>query len=856
MAKKTAFDTQREAKQKAKRSASAGRGRSTSKKMTKARSFSASSVQKKAGARSKGKEIQQIPRFRVKETVGREVRSLICLLVWVLLALSICLGPTFGVFGETVHDVSVGVFGIGAYLLCFAGILVLLLRMWRRPEYPSYAKDLCIVLLILAIMILMHIINGTSIEETWEAWYFQAKWYTGGVVGAVLGNLLLQFFGKVGAILLLVGIMVICLVVITEKSAIQAAIKAWAKTRKVTKNVEENVREKVKQHQEQRRVWEQEENRTAEQEKEPEIHIIERTSFFEETDEGEKTPSWRTSQKKEKQEPEVDRENIFAYVAQRQKMQDQQVPERESGEVDQPVVQKAAPVTKEEQAQVNYGIQQNLFADAKDTEEYVFPVIDLLEKGEVPAAGSRNELYQNAQKLENALMSFGVEARVTQVNQGPTVTRYELIPRQGVKVSRIVNLAGDIALNLAAPSIRIEAPIPGKSAVGIEVPNRHPVTVTLREIIESDVFRKFPSKLAFSLGKTIDGEVKVADIAKMPHLLIAGATGSGKSVCINSLLISILYKAHPQDVKLILIDPKVVELSVYNGIPHLLLPVVNDPKKAAAALNWAVQEMSMRYKKFADLSVRDIKGYNEAVQEHLAQGEVLESMPQIVIVIDELADLMMVAGKEVEEAICRLAQMARAAGMHLVIATQRPSVDVITGVIKANIPSRLAFAVSSGVDSKTILDTVGAEKLLGKGDMLFCPIGAVKPVRIQGAFVSDHEVERVVEAVRQGTSGPMFQPDLTEKVENAGAGSLFAQEEEKDEYLEDAIRMVVEKQKASISMLQRAYRIGFNRAARLIEAMYERGIVGPDEGSKPRKVLMTKEEYEEQGVSRDEQLQE
>lgn len=856
MAKKTAFDTQREAKQKAKRSASAGRGRSTSKKMTKARSFSASSVQKKAGARSKGKEIQQIPRFRVKETVGREVRSLICLLVWVLLALSICLGPTFGVFGETVHDVSVGVFGIGAYLLCFAGILVLLLRMWRRPEYPSYAKDLCIVLLILAIMILMHIINGTSIEETWEAWYFQAKWYTGGVVGAVLGNLLLQFFGKVGAILLLVGIMVICLVVITEKSAIQAAIKAWAKTRKVTKNVEENVREKVKQHQEQRRVWEQEENRTAEQEKEPEIHIIERTSFFEETDEGEKTPSWRTSQKKEKQEPEVDRENIFAYVAQRQKMQDQQVPERESGEVDQPVVQKAAPVTKEEQAQVNYGIQQNLFADAKDTEEYVFPVIDLLEKREVPAAGSRNELYQNAQKLENALMSFGVEARVTQVNQGPTVTRYELIPRQGVKVSRIVNLAGDIALNLAAPSIRIEAPIPGKSAVGIEVPNRHPVTVTLREIIESDVFRKFPSKLAFSLGKTIDGEVKVADIAKMPHLLIAGATGSGKSVCINSLLISILYKAHPKDVKLILIDPKVVELSVYNGIPHLLLPVVNDPKKAAAALNWAVQEMSMRYKKFADLSVRDIKGYNEAVQEHLAQGEVLESMPQIVIVIDELADLMMVAGKEVEEAICRLAQMARAAGMHLVIATQRPSVDVITGVIKANIPSRLAFAVSSGVDSKTILDTVGAEKLLGKGDMLFCPIGASKAVRIQGAFVSDHEVERVVEAVRQGTSGPSYQPDLTEKVENAGAGSLFAQEEEKDEYLEDAIRMVVEKQKASISMLQRAYRIGFNRAARLIEAMYERGIVGPDEGSKPRKVLMTKEEYEEQGVSRDEQLQE
>ena len=346
MAKKTAFDKQREAKQKAKQSTSTGRGRSTSKKTTKVRSSSAISAQKKAGSGAKGQEVRQAPKFQVKETVGREVRSLICLLVWGLLASSICLGPTFGVFGETVRDVSVGVFGIGAYLLCFAGILVVLLRMWRRPEYPSYAKDLCIVLLILAIMILMHIINETSIEETLEAWYFQAKWYTGGVVGAVLGNLLLQFFGKVGAILLLVGIMVICLVVITEKSAIQAAIKAWAKTRKVTKNVEENVREKVKQHQEQRRTWEQEENRTEEQEKEPEIHIIERTSFFEETDEGEKIPSWMTPQRKE--EPEADRENVFAYVAQRQKVQDRQVVETEGGEPDQLAVQKAAPVTKEE----------------------------------------------------------------------------------------------------------------------------------------------------------------------------------------------------------------------------------------------------------------------------------------------------------------------------------------------------------------------------------------------------------------------------------------------------------------------------------------------------------------------------
>ncbi len=844
MAKKTAFDKQREAKKSASsgksRSASGGRGRPKA-------SSSAAGKNAKTTSRAKVQEAPRAPKFQVKETVGREVRSLFFLLIWVLLALGICLGPVFGVFGEVVRDVSVGVLGIGAYLLCFSGILVVTARMWRRPEYPNYAKNLCLLLLILAITIFMHVLNGSKMEETIDVWYHEAAWYTGGVVGAALGTLLLGFLGKVGTILLLVGVMVICLVVITEKSAIQAAVKAWAKTRKVTKNVEENVREKVKQHQQMRRIQTEESEIPQE---EPQIHMIEQPSFFEES-EDEKIPDWLKPKKKE-EKPAENRENVFAYV-QEQSMKGLQ---EERAKTEEKAVQKAAPVTKEEQEQVNYGIQQNLFAENKETEQYVFPTVDLLEQGTAPPTGSRNELYQNAQKLENALASFGVEARVTQVNQGPTVTRYELIPSQGVKVSRIVNLAGDIALNLAAPSIRIEAPIPGKSAVGIEVPNKHPVTVTLREVIESDVFRKFPSKLAFSLGKTIDGEVKVADIAKMPHLLIAGATGSGKSVCINSLLISILYKAHPKDVKLILIDPKVVELSVYNGIPHLLLPVVNDPKKAAAALNWAVQEMTMRYKKFADLSVRDIKGYNEAVQEHLAQGEVLESMPQIVIIIDELADLMMVAGKEVEEAICRLAQMARAAGMYLVIATQRPSVDVITGVIKANIPSRLAFAVSSGVDSKTILDMVGAEKLLGKGDMLFCPIGASKPTRIQGAFVTDHEVERVVEAVRKGMPGPDYQPDLAEKVESAGAVSLFAQEEEQDEYLEEAIRMVVEKQRASISMLQRAFRIGFNRAARLIEAMSERGVVGPDEGSKPRKVLMTKEEYEGQGVSHDEQLQE
>ena len=473
--------------------------------------------------------------------------------------------------------------------------------------------------------------------------------------------------------------------------------------------------------------------------------------------------------------------------------------------------------------------------------KYEFPSIELLKEGRGdPVGGTKEDLLKSARVLEEALMSYGVEARVLQVNRGPAVTRFELQPKQGVKVSRIVNLTDDIAMNLAAPSIRIEAPIPGKSAVGIEVPNKEISMVTLRDVIDSNTFRKASSKLTFSLGKDIDGEVRVADIAKMPHLLIAGATGSGKSVCINSLIVSLIYKADPNDVKLILIDPKVVELSVYNGIPHLLLPVVNDPKKASATLNWAVQEMTRRYKKFAEMNVRDIRGYNEAVTE--LGGDDQKKMPQIVIVIDELADLMMVASKEVEASICRIAQMARAAGMHLVIATQRPSVDVITGLIKANIPSRLAFAVSSGVDSRTILDNVGAEKLLGKGDMLFSPIGASKPVRIQGTFVSDKEVEAVVEAVRLQSLN--YDLDLMDTLQREGSSDGEGIEDEIDEYLEEAVKFVVDKQRASISMLQRAFRIGFNRAARLMDALYARGVVGPDEGSKPRKVLMTKEEWE------------
>ena len=435
---------------------------------------------------------------------------------------------------------------------------------------------------------------------------------------------------------------------------------------------------------------------------------------------------------------------------------------------------------------------------------------------------------------------------MTNVSCGPTVTRYELQPEMGVKVSRIVNLADDIKLNLATPDIRIEAPIPGKAAVGIEVPNKENHAVMLRDLIQSQEFQTAKSKLAFAVGKDIGGKPVVADIAKMPHLLIAGATGSGKSVCINTLIISILYKASPEDVKLIMIDPKVVELSVYNGIPHLFIPVVTDPKKAAGALNWAVSEMMSRYNTFAEYNVRNLVEYNRKIEEiNVAEGETPpERMPQIVIIVDELADLMMVAPGEVEDAICRLAQLARAAGIHLIIATQRPSVNVITGLIKANMPSRIAFSVSSGVDSRTILDMNGAEKLLGKGDMLFYPQGYQKPARLQGAFVSDEEVSSIVHFLSDKNPGAGYNAQIEQQVNTAVSAGGVAGSEERDVYFEEAGRFIIDKDKASIGMLQRMFKIGFNRAARIMDQLCDAGVVGPEEGTKPRKVLMSMEEFQ------------
>ncbi len=485
--------------------------------------------------------------------------------------------------------------------------------------------------------------------------------------------------------------------------------------------------------------------------------------------------------------------------------------------------------------------------------EYQYPALSLLKKGKNSGGESNEALAETATKLQNTLASFGVHVTITNVSCGPSVTRYELQPETGVKVSKIVGLADDIKLNLAAADIRIEAPIPGKAAVGIEVPNKETSGVMLRDLLESKEFQESKSKLSFAVGKDIGGKTVVFDIAKMPHVLIAGATGSGKSVCINTLIMSILYKASPDEVKLIMIDPKVVELNIYNGIPHLLIPVVTEPKKAAGALNWGVAEMTRRYKAFADYGVRDMAGYNEKIKrEHVMteDGEPLKPLPQIVIIVDELADLMMVAPGDVEDAICRLAQLARAAGIHLVIATQRPSVNVITGLIKANMPSRIAFSVSSGVDSRTIIDMNGAEKLLGKGDMLFYPTGYQKPARVQGSFVSDEEIQRVVDFLKDSNQDNTYNEEIINHVDTVQLGSGSASmassdDDSKDVYFVEAGKLIIDKEKASIGMLQRSFKIGFNRAARIMDQLCEAGVVGPEEGTKPRKILMSALEFEE-----------
>ena len=724
-----------------------------------------------------------------------------------------------GLIGRWIHHFFMGIMGIAAYglpiLISIAGMLMLLKKMnnyTRIKMAMSFALLVLVSTFVHSMNLASYSIVGINLWEKIKYFYGRGNWNNGGVIGAALGNFLLKIIGIYGTYILIITLFIIIFILLTGRSFVEGIIliskllaKQICKIKNLIHSYQKVQEDRSLKRKEKHKIKEENKNISREENTPQDEHVhIEAT---------------RDTVEKDKEIKVLD----FAQKQEHQKSNKE-------------------PIKKETKQNPDVEKSMDNISSGNSPINYKFPSIGLLQLNEsTVTSNSKKMMLDNAKKLEKTLSSFGVNAKVLQISMGPAVTRYELQPSQGVKVSKIVNLADDIALNLAAAGIRIEAPIPGKAAVGIEVPNKEAQSVFLREVIEGDEFDKFPSKLAFALGKDIAGNSVVTDIARMPHLLIAGATGSGKSVCINTLITSILYKANPNEVKLLMIDPKVVELSVYNGIPHLMIPVVTDPKKAAGALNWAVQEMTNRYKLFAENNVRDIKGYNNMKKDQTEEDNV-ETMPQMVIIIDELADLMMSAPGDVEDAICRLAQMARAAGIHLVIATQRPSVDVITGVIKANIPSRLAFAVSSGTDSRTILDMVGAEKLLGKGDMLFYPVGASKPVRIQGAFISDKEVESIVESIKT-TGSAEYDEDVLEKI--TSSGSLPSEGEAVDEFLDQAIEMVIDKEKASISMLQRYLRIGFNRAARIMEEMEQRNIVGPDEGSKPRKVLISKEEFEQ-----------
>lgn len=716
-----------------------------------------------------------------------------------------------GLFGSILRQLFVGLFGVGGYIIPISVIVIGV--FYIQGDFKKVIRSsIFIGSFTLLLMVFFHTLRygeDMSISLLSTGYIEEAHWSNGGYIGAALAYLFLKLLGIYGTYIVLGVLTSIWVLTLTDFPIFSWLYKQgenWAKEegakRIQARKQKQLVREEKRKQQLERPI-----------EEAPILLDGYEEDYEEEAAAGYEVPDV-TYQPAEEEVPVITALPPKVYEP-------------------EPTVlasEKSKPAVGTKSFSESDSIKE-IMPQAENRAPYEFPPITLLNKVQaVQNKEASRKSLSNARKLEETLASFGVEAKVTQISRGPAVTRYELQPKQGVKVSKIVNLSDDIALNLAAPSIRIEAPIPGKAAVGIEVANEASEVVYLRDVIDSDRFLAFPSKLAFALGKDIAGKPVIADIGKMPHLLIAGATGSGKSVCINTLITSIIYKARPDEVKLIMIDPKVVELSVYNGIPHLLIPVVTDPKKAAGALFWAVNEMTRRYNLFAENNVRDMKGYNEKQEEDSAK------LPQMVIIIDELADLMMTGAKEVEDAICRLAQMARAAGIHLVIATQRPSVDVITGVIKANIPSRLAFAVSSGTDSRTILDSTGAEKLLGKGDMLFLPMGESKPTRIQGAFVSDKEVESIVAAVK--TDQVNYETSVIESLDQTSAPAETASGSDEDELIEKAVEFAAGKEKLSISMLQRYFRIGFNRAARLMEALEARGVVGPDEGSKPRKVLL------------------
>ena len=745
----------------------------------------------------------------------------------------------FGIFGWMAYLIPVLIFGITAFLIS------------NKGNKHAYIKAVAaIVFVIVATAILELVVNsyhpGTELME----YYRQASIgkEAGGLLGGVMITILCPAIGVAGTYIVLILLMIICIILITEKSLLKPLgqrskrIYDDARTRRqsaVERSAREKKETKEKKEQPEKRNESKKISGVSFATTLGDAHSKRKSPDVQELNILEEEPLPPLFDEEIIQDPEEEPE----FVIQRSEplQMEESISDKSSHKKADEPIQRPEDVEREIQKQE--GIQPK---------EYRVPPISLLKRGKKGGGNSDRQLRETALKLEQTLQNFGVKVHVTNASCGPSVTRYELQPEQGVKVSKIVGLEDEIKLNLAVTDLRIEAPIPGKAAVGIEVPNSENSAVMLRDLLESKEFQQSSSKITFAVGKDIAGKVVVADIAKMPHLLVAGSTGSGKSVCINTLIMSILYKSNPEDVKLIMVDPKVVELSVYNGIPHLLIPVVTDPRKAAGALNWAVSEMMKRYQLFAEYNVRDLTGFNEKVLEMKGEENAPKKMPQIVIIVDELADLMMVAPKDVEGAICRLAQLARAAGLHLILATQRPSVNVITGLIKANMPSRVAFAVSSGVDSRTIIDMNGAEKLLGKGDMLFYPTGYPKPVRVQGSFVSDQEVQKVVDYLIQNYGDATYSDELEEHM-NADLGvdsgaTLISSSEESDNrdlYFADAGRLIIEKEKASIGMLQRMFKIGFNRAARIMDQLAEAGVVGPEEGTKPRKVLMSKEEFEQ-----------
>ncbi len=731
-----------------------------------------------------------------KSGVTREMWAVIVIALGIIFSLYLYTDAAVSPFGALVKGAVLGIFGAMGYIMpVFTLVFGLhyLVKRDFRPFSRYYWMALCLVICTGAVL---HLFSG---DLTWDFQNLYENHMAGGIISGLLATTLEKLAGKAVAAVLFVLTFLLISAYMTGFS-LSEAIEAL-RVRAEKARAEKAAKAKVPQAPVEKKEPKKKEKPAAPEEKEEAPFDFDSIKIF-----------------------THDQISVNEIPAEEPALEEEAKPTEAPKEETEP------PVAVEEIAAE--------ITERKEERIYVYPSTDLLEKPKASTADKGEDLRESARKLVETLKSFGVEATVREVTKGPNITRYELQPSAGVKVSKIVNLADDIALNLAATAVRIEAPIPGKAAVGIEVPNKGATTVTLREMLETAEFRDFKAKTAFAVGKDISGQTMVADLSKMPHLLIAGATGSGKSVCINTLIASLIYKASPEDVRVLMIDPKVVELKVYNGLPHLLIPVVTDPRKAAGALNWAVTEMLRRYQLFSESNVRNLQGYNEYLE---SEGE--QKMESIIIIVDELADLMMAAPHEVEDAICRIAQMGRAAGMHLVIATQRPSVDVITGLIKANIPSRIAFAVASQIDSRTILDMMGAEKLLGKGDMLYLPFGASKPIRLQGAFISDGEVERLLEFVK-GDMEAEYDEEIMEKLER-GNDEEADDPGDSDELLNQAIEIVVDGGQASVSMIQRRLKVGYSRAGRIIDQMEARGIIGPHEGSKPRQVLITKQQFYE-----------